>query len=107
MAYSQHIIQIYSFHGGDDLKHHLEVKTTSIPHSHIFNLLSIIISVLYIVNSDDFGIRNISQIDAHVGGVNDLAFSLPNKQLSVITCGDDKTIKVCLNSKIPISSCHT
>ena len=35
------------------------------------------------------------QIDAHVGGVNDLAFSHPNKQLCVITCGDDKTIKVC------------
>ncbi|KAG6546023.1 hypothetical protein Mapa_012428 [Marchantia paleacea] len=33
-------------------------------------------------------------IDAHVGGVNDLAFSHPNKQLCVITCGDDKTIKV-------------
>lgn len=34
------------------------------------------------------------QIDAHVGGVNDIAFSTPNKQLCVITCGDDKTIKV-------------
>lgn len=34
------------------------------------------------------------QIDAHVGGVNDLAFATPNKQLCVITCGDDKTIKV-------------
>ena len=34
------------------------------------------------------------QIDAHVGGVNDLAFSHPHKQLCVITCGDDKTIKV-------------
>ena len=34
------------------------------------------------------------QIDAHVGAVNDLAFSHPNKQLSVITCGDDKLIKV-------------
>ncbi|XP_068304211.1 protein TPR3-like [Pyrus communis] len=33
-------------------------------------------------------------IDAHVGGVNDLAFSHPNEQLCVITCGDDKTIKV-------------
>lgn len=33
-------------------------------------------------------------INAHVGGVNDLAFSHPNKQLCVITCGDDKTIKV-------------
>ena len=34
------------------------------------------------------------QVDAHVGGVNDIAFSTPNKQLCVITCGDDKTIKV-------------
>lgn len=34
------------------------------------------------------------QIDAHVGGVNDIAFSHPYKSLSIITCGDDKTIKV-------------
>ncbi|XP_048233740.1 topless-related protein 1 isoform X3 [Ricinus communis] len=57
VAYSRHIVQIYSYHRGDDVRQHLE-------------------------------------IDAHVGGVNDLAFSTPNKQLCVITCGDDKTIKV-------------
>ncbi|KAF4387713.1 hypothetical protein G4B88_004040 [Cannabis sativa] len=57
VAYSRHIIQLYSYQGGDDVRQHLE-------------------------------------IDAHVGGVNDLAFSHPNKQLCVITCGDDKTIKV-------------
>ncbi|KAJ6846109.1 protein TPR3-like isoform X2 [Iris pallida] len=57
VAYSRHIVQIYSYHGGDDIRQHLE-------------------------------------IDAHVGGVNDIAFSNPNKQLCVITCGDDKTIKV-------------
>ncbi|XP_047327118.1 protein TOPLESS-like isoform X2 [Impatiens glandulifera] len=57
VAYSRHIVQIHSHHGGDDVRQHLE-------------------------------------IDAHVGGVNDLAFSHPNKQLCVITCGDDKTIKV-------------
>ncbi|KAJ8485525.1 hypothetical protein OPV22_018010 [Ensete ventricosum] len=34
------------------------------------------------------------EIEAHVGGVNDIAFSHPNKSLSIITCGDDKTIKV-------------
>lgn len=34
------------------------------------------------------------EIEAHTGSVNDLAFSHPNKQLCVITCGDDKTIKV-------------
>ncbi|KAF8394610.1 hypothetical protein HHK36_020824 [Tetracentron sinense] len=39
-------------------------------------------------------LRHILEIDAHVGGVNDLAFSHPNKQLCVITCGDDKLIKV-------------
>ena len=39
-------------------------------------------------------LKFVDQIDAHVGGVNDLAFSNPNKQLCVITCGDDKTIKV-------------
>ncbi|KAF8405686.1 hypothetical protein HHK36_007763 [Tetracentron sinense] len=57
VAYSRHIVQIYSYHGGDDVRQHLE-------------------------------------IDAHIGGVNDLAFSHPNKPLSVITCGDDKNIKV-------------
>ncbi|RDX60457.1 Topless-related protein 2, partial [Mucuna pruriens] len=50
--------------------------------------------------SKPFKIWNISacsvlfQIDAHVGGVNDLAFSNPNKQLCIVTCGDDKLIKV-------------
>ncbi|KAK3427749.1 hypothetical protein EUGRSUZ_F03923 [Eucalyptus grandis] len=39
-------------------------------------------------------VRQHLEIDAHVGGVNDLAFAQPNKQLCVITCGDDKTIKV-------------
>ncbi|KAK9066062.1 hypothetical protein SSX86_015464 [Deinandra increscens subsp. villosa] len=57
VAYSRHIVQIYSYHGGDDVRQHLE-------------------------------------IDAHIGGVNDIAFSHPNKQLCIITCGDDKTIKV-------------
>lgn len=36
----------------------------------------------------------ILQIDAHIGGVNDVAFAHPNKQLCIVTCGDDKTIKV-------------
>nr|XP_027083282.1 topless-related protein 1-like [Coffea arabica]XP_027083283.1 topless-related protein 1-like [Coffea arabica] len=34
------------------------------------------------------------EIDAHVGAVNDLAFSLPYHQLLVITCGDDMSIQV-------------
>ena len=29
-----------------------------------------------------------------MGGVNDLAFSHPNKQLCIVTCGDDMMIKV-------------
>ncbi|PKI48466.1 protein TOPLESS-like isoform X2 [Punica granatum] len=57
VAYSMHIVQIFSYNGGSDLRQHLEM-------------------------------------DAHNGGVNDLAFAQPNKQLCVITCGDDKTIKV-------------
>ncbi|GMY35822.1 topless-related protein 4-like [Fagus crenata] len=57
VAYSKHIVHIYSYHGGDDLRNHLE-------------------------------------IEAHSGSVNDLAFSYPNKQLCVVTCGDDRVIKV-------------
>ncbi|KAL8138632.1 hypothetical protein V2J09_004633, partial [Rumex salicifolius] len=57
VAYSRHIVHIYSYHGNNDVRQHLE-------------------------------------IDAHVGGVNDIAFSTPNKQLCAVTCGDDKTIKV-------------
>ncbi|GAB2211621.1 hypothetical protein Drorol1_Dr00024945 [Drosera rotundifolia] len=34
------------------------------------------------------------EIEAHVGVVNDLAFAHPNNQLCVVTCGDDKIIKV-------------
>ncbi|CAD5181956.1 unnamed protein product [Musa acuminata subsp. malaccensis] len=34
------------------------------------------------------------EIDAHVGSVNDIAFSHPDKSLSIVTCGEDKTIKV-------------
>ncbi|XP_020398071.1 protein TPR1 isoform X3 [Zea mays] len=38
--------------------------------------------------------RHVLEIVAHSGGVNDIAFSRPNKQLCVVTCGDDKLIKV-------------
>ncbi|XP_057826168.2 protein TOPLESS-RELATED PROTEIN 2 isoform X3 [Cryptomeria japonica] len=34
------------------------------------------------------------EINAHIGGVNDIAFNCHKQQLSVITCGDDKCIKV-------------
>ncbi|XP_034207498.1 topless-related protein 4-like isoform X4 [Prunus dulcis] len=39
-------------------------------------------------------LRNQLEIDAHVGEVNDLAFTHLNKQLCIISCGEDKTIKV-------------
>ncbi|XP_073012223.1 protein TPR1-like isoform X1 [Typha latifolia] len=39
-------------------------------------------------------LRQLLEIDAHVGGVNDIAFCHPNKQLCVGTCGDDKLIKI-------------
>ncbi|CAL5407393.1 unnamed protein product [Camellia sinensis] len=38
-------------------------------------------------------LRQHLEIDAHVGGVNDIAFAHSNKQLCIVTCGDDKTIK--------------
>ncbi|XP_077237884.1 protein TOPLESS-RELATED PROTEIN 2-like isoform X2 [Tasmannia lanceolata] len=57
VAFSKHIVQIYTYDPTGGLRQHLE-------------------------------------IDAHIGGVNDIAFSHPNKQLCIITCGDDKTIKV-------------
>ncbi|KAM7475900.1 hypothetical protein LguiB_023143 [Lonicera macranthoides] len=57
VAYSKHIVHVYSYYGNDDLRKHLE-------------------------------------IDAHVGSVNDIAFSCPDNQLCIITCGADMTIKV-------------
>ncbi|KAI3521224.1 hypothetical protein L1887_10685 [Cichorium endivia] len=39
-------------------------------------------------------LRDHLEIEAHVGNVNDLAFTIRNQKLSLITCGDDKTIKV-------------
>ncbi|CAA7027040.1 unnamed protein product [Microthlaspi erraticum] len=57
VAYSKSIVHIYSFHGGNDIRNHLE-------------------------------------IEAHTGNVSHLAFSYPDKQLTVVTCGDDRIIKV-------------
>ncbi|KAL2479623.1 Topless-related protein 4 [Abeliophyllum distichum] len=57
VAYSKSIVHIYSYHGGDDLRNHLE-------------------------------------IEAHSGSVNDLSFSNPNERLSIVTCGEDRLIKV-------------
>ncbi|KAL9413867.1 hypothetical protein AB3S75_042371 [Citrus x aurantiifolia] len=39
-------------------------------------------------------LKFVIQIETHVGGVNDIAFSHPDKQLCVITFGYDKTTKV-------------
>ncbi|MQL85482.1 hypothetical protein Taro_017988 [Colocasia esculenta] len=51
----------------------------------------IIQTYAFIHNGD---LRQQLEIDAHAGGVNDIAFCYPSKSLSIITCGDDKTIKV-------------
>ncbi|KAK9666382.1 hypothetical protein RND81_14G181000 [Saponaria officinalis] len=56
VAYSKHIVHIYAYLGGTELRNHLE-------------------------------------IDAHAGNVSDLAFA-PLTKLCIITCGEDKTIKV-------------
>ena len=53
---------------------------------------NIVLTVVYLLLTCDVFLG--AQIDAHMGGVNDIAFSHPNKSLSIITCGDDKTIKV-------------
>ncbi|KAL8171732.1 hypothetical protein V2J09_023536 [Rumex salicifolius] len=37
---------------------------------------------------------NVIEIEAHVGNVSDLAFAHPNKLPCLVTCGEDKTIKV-------------
>ncbi|XBJ27975.1 hypothetical protein VPH35_005156 [Triticum aestivum] len=53
--------------------------------------------MLHFTILDDFcygPIYSSCQIEAHSGGVNDIAFSLPNKQLCAVTCGDDKLIRV-------------
>ncbi|KAL7603546.1 hypothetical protein Lser_V15G17708 [Lactuca serriola] len=57
VAYSKHIVHLYSYRAGDELRDHLE-------------------------------------IEAHVGNVNDIVFTIRNQKLSFITCGDDKRIKV-------------
>ncbi|XP_020265607.1 topless-related protein 1-like isoform X2 [Asparagus officinalis] len=48
---------------------------------------------LYNYNGRDDLVHHL-EIDAHAGGVNDIAFSQPNNKFCVVTCGDDKLIKV-------------
>ncbi|CAA7024735.1 unnamed protein product [Microthlaspi erraticum] len=57
VAYTKHLIHLYTFAGPNDLRQH-------------------------------------SEIEAHVGAVNDLAFANPHEQRCVVTCGDDKLVKV-------------
>ncbi|KAL6532991.1 hypothetical protein OROMI_027103 [Orobanche minor] len=57
VAFSKHIVQIYTYDPKGELGRHLE-------------------------------------LDAHAGGVNDIAFARLKEQLCIVTCGDDKTIKV-------------
>ncbi|CAI8590152.1 unnamed protein product [Vicia faba] len=40
------------------------------------------------------GLQQQLEIDAHDGSVNDIAFTYPENQLCIVTCGDDKLIKV-------------
>ncbi|XP_057828956.1 protein TPR3 isoform X1 [Cryptomeria japonica] len=50
--------------------------------------------IVHIYGNPKGGLRQHLEIDAHTGGVNDLAFSNPNNQLYIVTGGDDKMIKV-------------
>lgn len=79
------MMQLYAYFGGGDLRQHLEVGSW----------LFLPLRTLRLKVASFFSNATIiSQIDAHVGSVNDLAFCNPTKQLCVITCGDDKAIKV-------------
>ncbi|KAE8733394.1 Topless-related protein 3 [Hibiscus syriacus] len=64
-----------------------EMSTCSIP----FQALMV---NLYLSATSHGVLMEVLWIDAHAGGVNDLAFAHPNKQLCIVTCGDDKIIKV-------------
>lgn len=98
MAYSKHIVHLYAYFGGEDLRNHLEVCVANIG---ICFVQSVLISYLLVCQGiqsykmlhDEFFLVVI-QIDAHIGSVNDIAFSHPKQQMSVITCGEDKIIKV-------------
>ena len=105
-------MQIYSYHGGNDLQNRLEVCLYiytcmhALTHNCVFTYIHTCVCVCsYIVFSNYYMCVCVSamnvfffffflQIDAHVGKVSDLGFSHPNRQLCIITCGEDKTIKV-------------
>ncbi|THU55287.1 hypothetical protein C4D60_Mb11t04990 [Musa balbisiana] len=67
VAFSKHLIHIHEYQAPNDLR--------------LFELRQ-------------FDLRQLLEIDAHVGGVNDIAFSQRDERLCVVTCGDDKLIKV-------------
>ncbi|CAA0816768.1 Topless-related protein 3 [Striga hermonthica] len=81
-AFSKHLIHLYAYAGPSDLRQHLEVCCTGL------------LLVPFKVRVYGINFYPVMQIDAHAGGVNDIAFAHPNKQLCVVTCGDDKLIKV-------------
>ncbi|MCD9639571.1 WD domain protein [Datura stramonium] len=49
---------------------------------------------LYYYHNNNNHAENHLEIEAHSGSVNDLAFCKPNNQLFIITCGEDKLVKV-------------
>ncbi|KAK4478953.1 hypothetical protein RD792_014460 [Penstemon davidsonii] len=63
VLHTPRIVQMYSYHGVNDIRKHLE-------------------------------------IEAHNGGVNDIAFTIPNKHVYIITCGDDKLVKFVFSTAI-------
>ncbi|KAK7824782.1 topless-related protein 2 [Quercus suber] len=77
VAFTKHLVHLFAYQGPNDLRQHLEA---------CFNSFLIFIQQHYLQWQPD--------IDAHFGNVNDLAFSHPNKQLCVVTCGNDKLVKV-------------
>lgn len=85
VAFTKHLIQLYTFSGPNDLRQHLEVRCN--------DNNSLFYRQANFVKLNNFPTLSL-QIDAHTGGVNDLAFAHPNKQLCFVTCGDDKLIKV-------------
>jgi len=89
-AFSKHLIHLYAYSGSNDLRQHLEV---------------IECYACFCKPWLNFKLTSLClQIDAHAGSVNDLAFAYPNKQLCVITCGDDKFIKVTTEYPPPSSA---
>ena len=77
------MIHLHAYQQPNETRHVLEVLQQTL--IDIKNeILSIVLQISY----------SPCQIEAHSGGVNDIAFSRPNKQLCVVTCGDDKLIKV-------------